>query len=161
MDIRFPEDDDNYTCVVNNDLDEAVKRHARLQVIGKLNELFGFMSGGSKDRWLKAVLAEGQITELIVSLCYDSPLVAWSSLRKSSSLRQSFCCTQISSDLNLCHDGSGDVSRARNGLSGLSHRTVAQCVEVLTQWNLVAGARGPGIAQRCKHWLWFEFDFRN
>ena len=43
------------------------------------------------------------------------------------------------------------MSRARNGLSGLSHRTVAQCVEVLTQWNLVAGARGPGIAQRCKH----------
>lgn len=68
---------------------------------------------------------------------------------------------QISSDLNLCHDGSGDVSRARNGLSGLSYRTVAQCVEVLTQWNLVAGARGPGIAQRCKHWLWSEFDFRN
>lgn len=68
---------------------------------------------------------------------------------------------QISSDLNLCHDGSGDVSRTRNGLSGLSHRTVAQCVVALTQWNLVAGARGPGIAQRCKHWLWFEFDFRN
>lgn len=68
---------------------------------------------------------------------------------------------QISSDLNLCLDGSGDVSRARNGLSGLSHRTVAQCVVVLTQWNLVTGARGPGIAQRCKHWLWSEFDFRN
>lgn len=78
VDTRFPADDDNYTCVVNNDLDEAVKRHARLQVIGKLNELFGFMSGGSKDRWLKAVRTEGQITELILSLCYDSPLVAWS-----------------------------------------------------------------------------------
>lgn len=80
MDTRFPADDDNYACVVNNDLDEAVKRHARLQVIGKLNELFRFMSGGSKDRWLKAVPTEGQITELILSLCYDSPLVAWSSL---------------------------------------------------------------------------------
>lgn len=80
MDTRFPEDDDNYTCVVNNDLDEPVKRHARLQVIGKLNELFRFMSGGSKDRWLKTVRTEGQITELIVSLCYDSPLVAWSSM---------------------------------------------------------------------------------
>lgn len=78
MDTRFPEDDDNYTCVVNNDLDEPVKRHARLQVIGKLNELFRFMSGGSKDRWLKTVRTEGQITELILSLCYDSPLVAWS-----------------------------------------------------------------------------------
>lgn len=80
VDTRFPEDDDNYTCVVNNDLDEPVKRHARLQLIGKLNELFRFMSGGSKDRWLKAVRTEGKITELILSLCYDSPLVAWSSL---------------------------------------------------------------------------------
>lgn len=78
VDTRFPEDDDNYTCVVNNDLDEPVKRHARLQVIGKFNELFRFMSGGSKDRWLKTVRTEGQITELILSLCYDSPLVAWS-----------------------------------------------------------------------------------
>lgn len=101
MDTRFPADDDNYTCVVNNDLDEAVKRHARLQVIGKLNELFGFMSGGSKDRWLKAVLAEGQITELIVSLCYDSPLVAWSSVRKSSSLRHSFCLPIMLHKFNL------------------------------------------------------------
>ena len=80
METRFPADDDNYTCVVNNDLDEPVKRHARLQVIGKLNELFRFMSGGSKDRWLKTVRTEGQITKLILSLCYDSPLVAWSSM---------------------------------------------------------------------------------